>query len=78
MGKYLGKIVSILMIWFVFHDGTLVMKNLSDFTSVIVLNKTPVILTMIFFIMLLIWAQNEGIEVLGSEDIEYNFINKKS
>ena len=65
MGKFIGKIVSVLMIWFAFHSGTLVFKILSDFTSVIVLNQTPVGLPMIFFALLLIWSLKEGIEVLG-------------
>ena len=54
MGKFIGKIISMLMIWFAFHLGTLVMRNLSDFTSTLVLPDTPVILSMIFFALLLI------------------------
>ena len=65
MGKFLGKIISILMIWFAFHDGTLVLRNLSEYTNTIVFNETPVALPMIFFSILLIWCLKEGIEVLG-------------
>ena len=65
MGKFIGKIISILMIWFAFHDATLIFKNLSDYTNTIVFAYTPVVLPMIFFAMLLIWALKEGIEVLG-------------
>ena len=65
MGKLLGKIISILMIWFAFHDGTLVLRNLAEFTSTLVFNETPVAVPMIFFSILLIWCLKGGIEVLG-------------
>ncbi|MBC8061335.1 MAG: endospore germination permease [Clostridiaceae bacterium] len=65
MGKFIGKIISIIMIWFAFHLGTLVLRNLSEFTNAIVLPDTPVILPMVFFIILLVWGLREGIEVLG-------------
>jgi len=55
MGKFMGKLISVLMIWFAFHLGTLVMRNLSDFTNTLVFPDTPVVLPMIFFIILLIW-----------------------
>ncbi|MBZ9633975.1 endospore germination permease [Clostridium sp. FP1] len=65
MGKFLGKLISILMIWFAFHDGTLILRTLSDFTSALVFDETPVVVPMIFFTILLIWCTKEGIEVLG-------------
>ena len=65
MGKFIGKTISILMIWFAFHLGTLVIRNLADYTSIDVLNHTPVVLPMTFFVLLLIWGLKEGIEVLG-------------
>lgn len=65
MGKFMGKIVSILMIWFAFHLGTLVLRNLSEFTNTVVLPDTPVVLPMLSFIILIIWGAKEGIEVLG-------------
>ena len=65
MGKYIGKIIGILMMWFAFHLGTLVLRNLSEFTNTLVLPDTPVVLPMVFFIILIIWCIKEGIEVLG-------------
>lgn len=65
MGKFIGKIMSMLMIWFAFHLGTLVLRNLSEFTNTLVLPDTPKIVPMIFFSILLIWGLKEGIEVLG-------------
>jgi spore germination protein KB len=65
MGKFIGKIISILMIWYAFHLGTLVTRNLSEFTSNLVFNNTPVVVPMLFFVILLIWGLKEGIEVIG-------------
>lgn len=65
MGKYIGKIVSILMIWFAFHDGALIMRNLSEFTTTLVFDDTPASVPMICFAVLLIWGLKAGIEVLG-------------
>ncbi|MBU3160288.1 endospore germination permease [Clostridium frigoris] len=65
MGKFIGKIISIIMIWFAFHTGTLVLRVLSEFTNIMVFSNTPVLLPMIFFTILLIWSLKAGIEVLG-------------
>ena len=65
MGRFLGKIISIIMIWFAFHDGTLVLRNLSEFTNIMVFDDTPVIVPMLFFSILLIWCLKSGIEVFG-------------
>jgi len=65
MGKFLGKIICILMIWFAFHDGTLVLRNLSEFTNTLVFSETPVIVPLLFFTILLIWSLKAGIEVSG-------------
>jgi len=65
MGKYVGKIISILMIWFAFHLGTLVLRNLLAFTDTLVFPNTPVVVPMLFFIILIIWSLKAGIEVLG-------------
>jgi len=65
MGKFMGKIISILMIWFAFHDGATIIRSLSEFTNTIVFPDTPVIVPMFFFTTLVIWSVKEGIEVLG-------------
>jgi len=65
MGKFIGKILSVLMICFFFHDAALILKIIADFTNTIVFPDTPVIVPMIFFAMLVIWSLKAGIEVLG-------------
>jgi len=54
MGKFIGKILSILMIWFFFHDAALIFRVIGDFTNTLVFPDTPVIMPLIFFAMLVI------------------------
>jgi len=65
MGNFLGKLISILMILFAFHDGATIVRSLSDFTETLTLVDTPVVVPMIFFTILVIWSVKAGIEVLG-------------
>jgi len=54
MGKFIGKIISILMIWFAFHSGTLVLRILSEYTNALVFPDTPVVLPMVqYYTMIL-------------------------
>ncbi|WP_298839249.1 GerAB/ArcD/ProY family transporter [Clostridium sp.] len=65
MGKFAGKIISILMIWYAFHLGALVLRNLSEFTNILIFADTPVVIPMCFLTMLIIWCLKAGIEILG-------------
>ncbi|MCB2293557.1 endospore germination permease [Clostridium algoriphilum] len=65
MGKFIGKTLSILMIYFFFHDAALIFKVIAEFTYTLVLDNTPIILPMFFFAVLVIWSLKAGIEVLG-------------
>lgn len=64
-GKFLGKIISLLYVWFALHLGTLVLNDFGDFPTIVSMSKTPKVVPMIFIIFLCSWAIKEGIEVLG-------------
>ncbi|WP_187296331.1 GerAB/ArcD/ProY family transporter [Tepidibacter mesophilus] len=64
-GKFLGKIISLLYIWFALHLGTLVLTDFGDFPTIVSIGKTPKIVPMTCIIFLCSWAIKEGIEVLG-------------
>lgn len=64
-GNIIGKILSIIYIWFSFYLGVLVLRNFSEFTTIVVYPDTPIVVPMIFFILLCIFALKLGIEVLG-------------
>ncbi|PKM52629.1 MAG: spore gernimation protein [Firmicutes bacterium HGW-Firmicutes-7] len=65
MGKYVGKAVSLLFIWYAFHLGALVTRNFSEFINIVALLETPPLVPVLVLIMLCIWGVKEGIEVLG-------------
>jgi spore germination protein KB len=65
MGRTTGKLISVLMIWYAFHLGALVLRNISEFTSTLVFPDTPVVVPMIFFSFLLVWGVKAGLEVMG-------------
>ncbi|CAH2214384.1 GerAB/ArcD/ProY family transporter [Tepidibacter aestuarii] len=64
-GKFIGKFISILYIWFSLHLGTLVLRNFGEFIVTISLSKTPMIILMTFIIFLCTWSTKCGIEPLG-------------
>lgn len=64
-GNIIGKILSIIYIWFSFYLGVLVLRNFSEFTNIVIYPDTPVVIPMTFFILLCIFALKLGIEVLG-------------
>jgi len=60
MGKFIGKIISILMIWFAFHTGSLILNIVSSFTNILVFSNTPVGVPMIFFTILRVYSENNN------------------
>ena len=64
-GKFFGKIINILYIWFALHLGSLVLYNFNEFINIIALPETPKLVPSFFFIALCAWGVKEGIEVLG-------------
>ncbi|WFD08663.1 GerAB/ArcD/ProY family transporter [Tepidibacter hydrothermalis] len=64
-GKFFGKIISLLYVWFTIHLGTLVLTDFGDFPTITSITATPKIVLMICIIFLCSWITKEGIEVLG-------------
>jgi spore germination protein KB len=65
LGKTIGKIVSILYIWYAFHLGALVLRNFGEFTNSVAMPETPMIVILLCMGLLSIIAVSLGIEVLG-------------
>ncbi|KXG74734.1 GerAB/ArcD/ProY family transporter [Thermotalea metallivorans] len=65
LGKFLGRGVSLLFIWFAFHMGALVIMGYGDFLITVSLPETPRLVPMILIALLAIWGVKEGLEVLG-------------
>jgi len=64
-GNVVGKIISLLFVWYCFHLGTLVIRNFSEFVNVISFPETPQPLMIVFVGLFCIWMVKSGIEVLG-------------
>ncbi|MCX7884069.1 MAG: endospore germination permease [Caloramator sp.] len=63
-GKYIGKFISLLYIWYSFHLGALVLNDTFQFIKVVSFPETPEYILLIFMGTVCIWAVKEGIEVL--------------
>jgi spore germination protein KB len=64
-GKVIGKAIGLLFIWYAFHLGTLVLRNLGEFIDNVALPETPMIVSMVIISFLSAWVAKEGVEVLG-------------
>lgn len=64
-GKYIGKFLSLILIWYAFHLGALVLRNFGEYLNVIGITDTPKIIPMAFLQILCIWIVKEGVGVLG-------------
>lgn len=64
-GQVLGKCISVLFIWYLFHLGAMVLNNFGGFFSVEIYRNTPKIV--IIFLLMLVCASTvgRGIEVLS-------------
>lgn len=64
-GNLLGKIISLLFIWYALHLGSLVLYNFSEFVGSVGLNQTPKLVFMSSFMLICVWGVKAGIEVIG-------------
>lgn len=64
-GKVVGRLVTILYIWYSMHLGALVLYNFSSFINVVGLPETPRLVPSICFMILCIYGVKLGIEVIG-------------
>jgi spore germination protein KB len=64
-GKVFGKIIAVLYVWYAFHLGALVIRNFSEFITVVSIPETPQLILVIFLGITCILMAKNGIEVLG-------------
>lgn len=64
-GKILGKIISLLFVWYAFHLGALVIRNFSEFIQIVSFPETPQLIVAAFLGVVCIWIIKAGIEILG-------------
>lgn len=64
-GKLIGKVFSVLYIWYSFHLGALVIRNFGEFVDTTAMPETPFFVPMICLGIVCIAAARSGIEVIG-------------
>lgn len=64
LGRYLGKFVTIIYLWFFIHIASLELRFIGDFTTLI-LPETPPLVFILSFIIMCASAVRNGIEVIG-------------
>ena len=65
MGKVVGNLFAILYIWYFIHLASLVLRNFGEFICTVTFPETPMVLVIGLFAILLLYAVNSGIEVMG-------------
>lgn len=64
-GNTIGNILIILYVIFSIHLGSLILRNYSEYTNVLIFPDTPTIIPLASFILLCVFGVKMGIEVLG-------------
>lgn len=64
-GKIIGRIFSILYIWYSFHLGALVVRNFGEFIITVAMPETPLFVSMLCLTIVNITVVRSGIEVMG-------------
>lgn len=65
LGKYFGKLINLLFIWYFFHAGASVLRNYYQFVVTTSLDETPDVIIMVGIFILCAWLVKLGIEVMG-------------
>lgn len=64
-GPYLGKVVSLFFLWYLFHMGSLVTNAFKYFFSATILPQTPDVVIVALIIFTCAYAAQKGIEVIA-------------
>ncbi len=64
-GKYAGGFIILLYVWYLFHQGALVLRSFSEFIEIVAIPATPQFIIILCMGILCIWMNKAGIEVLG-------------
>jgi spore germination protein KB len=64
-GNIVGRIISIIYVWYAFHLGALVLRNFGEFINTTAMPETPMFVPLLCLGLVSIFAVRLGIEVLG-------------
>ncbi|WP_173917662.1 endospore germination permease [Halobacillus sp. Marseille-Q1614] len=64
-GKWIGRIICVFHLAFIYLLASLVLRNIGDFMTTQIMIQTPLQFTHILFLLVVIWGARMGIEVMG-------------
>ncbi|SHH73836.1 GerAB/ArcD/ProY family transporter [Clostridium grantii] len=64
-GRFIGKIFITLYVYFLLEEGTMVLMNFAYFTNLTYLDRTPLLVIKMFFLLLCLYTSKLGIYILG-------------
>jgi len=64
-GRIFGRILSLLIIFYAIHLGSMVIKVSSEFIDIVNMPETPELLTIVFITLFSIWSVKSGAENIG-------------
>jgi len=64
-GKVIGTILALLYVWYFIHLASLVFRDFGEFISTVTFPETPMVVVIGLFAVVLVYAVNSGIEVMG-------------
>jgi spore germination protein KB len=65
LGKWMGKIVSFLFLYYIFELAALLLREIGDFLTTQVMPETPIQVIIIIFLLVSLTAVRLGLEVIG-------------
>lgn len=65
LGKYFGKFVGLLMAWYFFYIGTVIIFEMASFLASVVMPETPIIVFIIVTGLVIVFTAYNGIEVIA-------------
>jgi len=65
LGRYFGKLVGIMIIWYFFYTGTVIIFEMASFLSAIVMPETRAIVFIVFTGIVIVYTVNYGLEVIA-------------
>ncbi|MCT4508897.1 MAG: endospore germination permease [Tepidibacter sp.] len=71
-GKFIGKIICLLYVWFTLHNASLILENIGSFINTVSLDETPILVPKIFMTILCVIIVKQGIVII-SDWVEFFF-----
>ncbi|WP_134703201.1 endospore germination permease [Ammoniphilus sp. YIM 78166] len=65
LGKWLGKIIALLFVFYFFHDASLALRGFGEFYTSAITPRTPIVVYFSAIVFMAVYAVRSGLEVLA-------------